>query len=239
MMTLAIKHPGELKLRQFLAHERVDASTSEHLGNCAECAARLSKLTEEQRAFEAVVPFDRFAAGVERAARQQKSPKARSMAGVLIAIAACLIAFFAGRQIFQHDGGSRIKGGGSVDFVIAGPGGQRAAAQLEPLALGERVRIGVSGHRHVLALSIDDAGEVSTVYSETLPGDGQTWLPESIEFTGHGREHVVVLLSDEPLKLEPISNQLQNAWKSASGDLTKLGALEVNGVQVHRTFVKP
>ncbi|MDP2271102.1 MAG: hypothetical protein Q8K32_10255 [Archangium sp.] len=239
MMTLAIKHVGELKLRRFLAHEPLDAATTEHLGSCAECATRLSKFREEQRAFEAEVPFDRFAPGVERAARQQKAPKARSLVGVFVAIAACLVAFFAGKQVFQDDGGHRIKGGAKVDFVVAGPGGQRPAAELEQLATGERVRIGVSGHRHVLALSIDDAGEVSMVYSETLQGEAQTWLPESIEFTGAGREHVVVLLSDAPLETEALSVKLQGAWKAAGGDLNKLGVLEVNGVQVHRTFLKP
>ncbi len=239
MMTLSTQHPGALKLRRALAHEQLDAATTEHLGSCAECATRLSKLKEEQRAFEAAVPFDRFATGVERAARQQKNPKARSMAGVFIAIAACLLAFFAGKQVVEDDDGNRLKGGATVAFVIEGPGGQRPAVELEQLARGERVRIGVSGHRHVLALSIDDAGEVSTVYSETLAGEAQTWLPESIEFTGVGREHVVVLLSDAPLQTEDLSLQLQAAWKSASGDPTKLGPLDVNGVQVHRTFLKP
>ncbi len=239
MMTQAIKHPRELKLRRFLAHEQLDDAATQHLASCAECATRLSKLKEEQRAFEAEVPFDRFAAGVERSARQQRTPRTSSMVGVIIAIAACLIAFFAGKQVFQEDDGNRIKGGASVNFVIAGPAGQRPAADLEQLVSGERVRIGVNGHLHVLALSIDDAGEVSMVYSETLPDDAQTWLPESIEFTGHGREHVVVLLSDAPLKVKILSEQLQAAFKSARGDLTKLGPLEVSGVQVHRTFLKP
>ena len=144
MMTLAIKHPGELKLRRFLAHEPLDAATTEHLGSCAECATRLSKFREEQRAFEAEVPFDRFAPGVERAARQQKAPKARSMVGVFIAIAACLIAFFAGKQVLEEGSeGNRIKGGPSVDFVIAGPLGQRTANELEQLGGDERNGFGV------------------------------------------------------------------------------------------------
>ena len=160
--------------------------------------------------------------------------------GVVIALAACFVAFFAGKQVLEESaGGNRIKGGGAVDFVIAGPSGQRPAAELEQLASGERVRIGVSGHRHVLALSIDDQGEVSTVYAETLPGDAQTWLPDSIEFTGKGREHVVVLLTDETVEAEVLAGQLREHFKSANGDVTKLGALEVPGVQVHRTFLKP
>ncbi len=240
MTTLAMKHPGELTLRRFLAQEPVEAAVSEHLGSCGQCSTRLSKLKEEQRAFEAEVPLERFAAGVEKSARQLRhSPRKRSMVNVLIALAACFVAIFAGKQVIDEGGRNRVKGGASVDFVIAGPGGQRPAAELEQLASGERVRIGVSGYPHVLALSIDDAGEVSLVYSETLEGDAQTWLPESIEFTGKGREYVVVLLTDSPLATEAVSMQLQARFKDANGDLTKLGTLEVDGVQVHRTFVKP
>lgn len=242
MTTLAMKHPGELTLRQFLAEEPLDEATTSHLRACAQCAARLAKLRDEQKAFEAEVPFERFAAGVEKAARQQQkaAPRKTPVMGVVMALAACFLAVLVGKLLFgQGDGGSRIKGGASVDFVIAGPGGQRPAAELEQLSSGERVRIGVSGHRHVLALSIDDAGEVSTVYAETLPGDGQAWLPDSLEFTGKGREHLVVVLSDLPVGAESVAAQLREHFKQAGGDLTKLGSLEVTGVQVHRTLLKP
>jgi hypothetical protein len=241
MTTLAMKHPGELTLRRFLAEEPLDAETTDHLRGCAECTARLGKLKEEQRQFEAEIPFERFATGVEKAARvQQRRAPSSTMVRVVIALAACFVAFFAGRQVLEEGaGGNRIKGGGAVDFVIAGPAGQRPAAELEQLASGERVRIGVSGYRHVVALSIDDGGEVSTVYAETLPGEAQTWLPDSIEFTGKGREHLVVVLSDAPVGAEVLAAQLRERFKAAAGDVTKLGALEVPGVQVHRTFLKP
>ncbi len=238
MTTLTMKHAGELKLRRILAEEALDAATVEHVRHCNECGARLAKLKEEQRVFEAEVPFDRFAAGVEKEARHQKASSKRSRLGVLVALAACVIAFFVG-TIGSGQGVSRLKGGASVDFVIAGPGGQRPAQELEQLANGERVRIGVSGTRHVLALSIDDAGEVSTVYAETLTGEGQTWLPDSLEFTGQGREHLIVLLSDAPISAPEVTQQLREHFEAAGGDLSKLKALEVSGVQVHRTFLKP
>jgi hypothetical protein len=241
-LTLAVKHPGELTLRRLLAEEALSPSITEHVGGCGECSARLAKLKEEQRAFEAEIPFERFLTGVERSARHQKQAPGKSpVVTVLIALAACLVAFFAGKQVIEEGAGhsNRIKGGASVDFVIDGPSGQRTASSLEPLATGERVRIGVSGHPHVLALSIDESGEVSVVYSETLKGAAQTWLPESIEFTGKGRERVVVLLTEAPLEIEAFSRQLQDRFKNAKGDLTQLGDLEVDGVQVHRTFVKP
>lgn len=242
MTTLAMKHPGELTLRRFLAEEPLDATTTGHLQQCPDCAARLGKLKDEQRQFEAEVPFERFAAGVEKAARVQQrgAPRAGAMVRVVIALAACFVAFFAGKQVLEEGAGSnRLKGGGAVDFVIAGPAGQRPAGDPEQLSSGERVRIGVSGHRHVLALSIDDAGEVSTVYAQTLPGAGQTWLPDSLEFTGKGREHLVVVLSDEPVAAELVAAQLHDHFKAAGGDVSQLGALEVPGVQVHRTFLKP
>lgn len=240
MTTLAMKHPGELTLRRFLAEEALDGETTAHIRSCSECSARLEKFKDEQRAFEAEVPFERFAAGVGKSARlQRQAPRNTSLMTVVVALAACFVAFFSGKQIIAENFAStRIKGGASVDFVIAGPAGQRPAAELEQLASGERVRIGVSGHRHVLALSIDDASEVSTVYAETV-GEGQTWLPDSLEFTGKGREHLVVILSDSPVQAEAVTEQLKERFKGASGDVTKLAPLEVSGLQVHRTFLKP
>ena len=243
MTTLMAKHPGELALRRLLAEESLEPSVVEHVGACGQCSTRISKFKEEQRAFEAELPFERFAAGVERAARQQKAaPRKSSAVNVMIALAACFVAVFAGKQLLEEGGPTtnHIKGGATVDFVVAGASGQRPAGELEQLASGERIRIGVSGHRHVLALSIDDAGEVSEVYSETLAnGEGETWLPDSIEFTGKGREYVVVLLTDSPLITEAVSEQLRDRFKAANGDLTKLTDLQIDGVQVHRTFLKP
>ena len=237
MTTLMAKHTGELALRRLLAEESLEPSVVEHVGACGQCSTRISKFKEEQRAFEAELPFERFAAGVERAARQQKAaPRKSSAVNVMIALAASYVAVL-------EEGGpttNHIKGGATVDFVVAGASGQRPAGELEQLASGERIRIGVSGHRHVLALSIDDAGEVSVVYSETLAnGEGETWLPDSIEFTGIGREYVVVLLTDSPLIAEAVSEQLRDRFKAANGDLTKLTDLQIDGVQVHRTFLKP
>jgi hypothetical protein len=91
----------------------------------------------------------------------------------------------------------------------------------------------------VTAVSIDEHGEVSTLYAEAVEGSGQTWLPDSLEFTGGGREHVVVVLSDEPLSAEEVSRQLKERFSAVGGDLGQLGSLSLAGVQVHRTFIKP
>lgn len=241
MSTLTMKHAGELTLRRFLAEEPLDAAAVAHLKDCAECNARLARLKDEQKNFEAEVPFERFAAGVEKSARQQRAaPRGRPFIGVLVALAACFVGFFAAQQVLEEGSGrNRVKGGGAVELVIAGSTGQREAAELEQLASGERIRIGVSGHRYVVALSIDEAGDVSTIYAEQLAGEAQVWLPESFEFTGQGREHLVVVLSDEPIGAEAVAAQLKEHFKASRGDVTKLGALEVGGLQVHRTFVKP
>lgn len=236
-----MKHPGELTLRRHLAEETLDASTLEHLGACADCQARLSKLREEQAAFEEEIPFERFAAGVA-----SKAPAGRASSGAgrparwMAALAAGLVVLIGvGLALRGGEATTRIKGGGTVDFVVNGPRGQRDAAETEQLVAGERLRIGVSGHRHVLALSIDDAGEVSTMYAEALGSEAQTWLPDSIEFTGQGREHVVVLLSDAPVPEEEAARKLGEAFKAAEGDLSRMGSIDLPGVQVHRTFIKP
>lgn len=232
-------HPGDLKLRRFLAEEPLPAELVAHLQSCATCGVSLSRLRDEQQAFEAAIPFERFAAGVEKAVRVQQKRAQPTRPGVWWAMAALLLAVVIAPFVLRREPGSRIKGGEIVDFVVAGAQGQRSAAPIERLVEGERVRIGVTGHRYVTALSIDDRGEVSVAYAEAVEGTGVTWLPGSLEFTGAGREHVVVVLSDGPVASEKLGAQLKQRFQAAGGDVLQLGPLEVDGVQVHRTFIKP
>lgn len=232
-------HPGDLKLRRFLAEEPLPAELVAHLQTCTTCGASLGRLREEQRAFEAEIPFERFAAGVEKAERvQRKGARPSRLRGVW-ALAAVLLAVVIAPLVLRRAPETRTKGGEVVDFVVAGVDGQRSAAPVEQLRPGERVRIGVTGHRYVTALSIDDRGEVSVAYAEAVEGTGVTWLPGSLEFTGAGREHVVVVLSDGPVASEKLGAQLKQRFQAAGGDVLQLGPLEVDGVQVHRTFIKP
>jgi hypothetical protein len=163
----------------------------------------------------------------------------RIHAGVWIALAATVLMLLGVQLALQSKPTSRVKGGEeTVEFVIAGASGQRTAAPVETLAPGERVRVGVAGHRYAAAVSIDERGEVSTIYSEALEGPGRVWLPDSFEFTGSGKELVVVVVSDEAIDTQRLGTQLAERFK-AGGDLAQLGTLDVNGVQVHRTFIKP
>jgi len=72
------RHVGELALRRLRAGEAVrneavrDGAFPEsaaHAETCADCRARLKSFDDEQRRFEQEISFDRFAAGVTRAAR--------------------------------------------------------------------------------------------------------------------------------------------------------------------------
>lgn len=234
-----MSHPGELTLRRVLAGELSEP----HLAGCGACQQRLTALREEQRRFEAELPFERFAAGVEKAARQQRRAP-RPAWGALLAVAAALVAVVGARWAAPAEGPTRLKGGSAAQFVVAGAEGQREAAAEERLAPGERIRVGVSGHRHVLALSIDEAGVVTPVYASgagslSLPDARQAWLPDSLELTGAGLERLVVVLSDAPLAVEAVSRALLARYQSAGGDLRRLEALDVPGDQFHRTFVKP
>ncbi|MBX7101548.1 MAG: ACP synthase, partial [Myxococcaceae bacterium] len=65
-------HPGELTLRQILAQD-ASAELVAHAAACEQCKVRLKALEDEQRRFEAAIPFERFAAGVERAARTPRT----------------------------------------------------------------------------------------------------------------------------------------------------------------------
>ncbi len=262
-MTLNEDHVGSLQLRRLFAGELpgTDAErTRAHAAGCDPCRAKLRGIEEDQRRFEQEIPFERFAAGVERAAR--RAPRAAPTAPsrwryAALGMAAALV-LSVGTNLIEADrpsalGLNRLKGGATFEMVVAGPlnGPQRQASPNplapEPLSNGERVRIGylAGAHRFVTSLSIDEQGQVTPLYPESgasLPitrGDAMTYLPQSVEFTGDGTERVVVILSDEPLQVEQVTRAAQRAFAKQGGDLTRLDRLELPGEQFHRTFLKP
>src|SRR5687768_16314128 len=103
-MNLANGHIAELTLRRRRAGEALGADApaiDEHATTCADCRARLRALDDEQRRFEDEISFDRFSAGVERAARSARPARRAvrtrvwmsSMAGMAAAAAAALLVF--------------------------------------------------------------------------------------------------------------------------------------------------
>ena len=251
-------HLAELTLRRLFAGELEGPSASatrEHAQLCADCRAKLKAIEEEQRRFEREVPFERFAAGVERAARLPRPSPRRlpSWAGPVLSVAALLVVVVAAGPLFRQPARNRLKGGGEVSVVIAGPadGPQRAASSdpgaPEALSPGERVRIGyqAGAHRYLTSVSIDEAGNVTRLYPEQgtslrAASEPQThYLPGSLEFTGRGAERLIVVLSDEPLEVDAVASAATRAYSAAGGKLSHLDSLDVPGEQFHRTFLKP
>ena len=250
------QHPRELELRRLLAGEKVEAAEN-HVNVCAECKARMKEFEEQQQRFEAAIPFERFAAGVERATRQPRAtPKTtRGPVRILVAIAATVL-LLAGIPLVMRggqEGSHRLKGGSEVEVVVAAPanGPQRMGSHdpllPEALANGERVRIGfrAGGFRYLAAVSIDESGEVTALYPERGPSirvrtDGaKEYLSDSLEFTGHGLERVVVVMTTEPLDVEDVRRAAKARYDEARGNLSQLGTLDLPGEQFHRTFLKP
>ncbi|HET6150624.1 MAG TPA: ACP synthase [Polyangia bacterium] len=261
-------HIQELALRRFFAGELGDADRppiETHTAGCARCRARLKEIGDEQRRFEQDISFDRFAAGVERAARTPRRVPPQRSAGARwafpalgLAAALALTIGIAPRLRTGGSGGSatretnRIKSGSGITVQIAGAGAgpQRAAAVDTPetLSPGERIRIGYQPgtHRYLTSLSIDDRGEVTALYPEagrSLPvGTGAAatrYLPDSVEFTGRGDELLIVVLGDQPLDVDAVKKAARAAYQKAGGDLARLPSLELPGEQFHRLFVKP
>lgn len=257
MRSAVPQHPREIELRRLLAGEQLTDAAA-HLASCAECKARVKDLEDQQQRFEGAIPFERFAAGVERATRQPRAtPKTtRGPVRILIAIAATVL-LLAGIPLVMRsqldEGGNRLKGGSEVEVVVAGPanGPQRIASDdpLQPEALGpgERVRIGfrAGAYRYVAAVSIDESGEVTALYPERGPSlrvraDGtREYMSDSLEFTGHGLERVVVVMTSEPIDVEDVRRAAKAGYDEARGNLSQLGTLDLPGEQFHRTFLKP
>ena len=235
-----MSHPSMMTLRKLHAGES-DAAAA-HVATCEVCAAKMKGLHDEQLALEQVMPFEKFAAGVEGKGRpRQVRPERWVAAG--IAVAATLALVFA---VMRSEGPtSRIKGSASVDFVVGGGGGQRAVTgEPEALAPGERVRVGLTAGAwsYAMVVSIDERGTLTPIYLEngrSLTVNGTAWLPDSLEFTGQGLERIVVVLSQSPLTLETVSQATKTAYEAAHGDLTRMPTLDLPGEQFQRTFLKP
>ena len=251
------RHPGELELRRRRAGELSSAAMlaiDEHVASCPPCRARLRGLDDEQRRFEENISFDRFAAGVERAARvPARRPAARAWLYSAVAMAAgvAIVVSVQRPPGVPAPAGVRIKGGAGMIVRVAGSAGQRTARVDgdEPLAAGERLRIGYQpgGHRYLLALSIDARGEVTPLYPEQGPSlpvaDGPAeatrYLPDSLELTGGGVERIFVVLSDAPVDMDVARRAARTAYDGAGGDLGRLTRLGLPGEEFTRSFAKP
>jgi len=255
-------HIGELALRRHRAGETLGTDgpgIEAHAATCAECKARIRALDDEQRRFESAISFDRFAAGVERAARgasaaPRRRPIRKWMVVPTLAMAAAVavvVTFHGPSARVKPPGYDGIKGGAGVIVRVAGAAGQRTARvdATEPLSAGERLRIGyqTGGHRYLLSLSIDEHGEVTPLYPEqgaslTVPAgvpSATHFLPESLELTGAGLERIIVVLSDQPVDMQAARQAARAAYDRAGGDLGRLPRLELPGEQFTRTFAKP
>jgi hypothetical protein len=256
-------HVGELRLRRFRAGEFSDEAHEEiahHIAECGSCRAKLRLLQEEQRQFERDIPFERFAGGVERACRVPRpSPNRRWVMGgafSLVAAAAVVVLLvrssggvggLGAHAVGDHVGSNRIKGGLSavVRIAAASGGAQRSLppAGSTTLQPGERIRLGYStvAPGYLVAVSVDDAGEVSALYPESggslpvKPTQQVTFLPDSLELTGSGRERVFLLLADRPLDGAAVKQSVHEAHAQAKGDLGALPLPSFPG----RTDVRP
>lgn len=255
------EHPSEWTLRRLHAGElQADEATRArtHAASCEQCGAVLREAEEAQRQFEAALPFERFEEGVKRAeerARKQERTRtggSQRWTGPLVALAATVLVVVVARPLLETNPppGVRTKGGAVAELRIGGGEGSQRMARtdvLEPLAPGERVRLGYTpdARRYVLALSVDAAGEVTPLYPEAgqslpvEPGAGTHWLPDSIEFTGSGTERVVVLLSDAPVTVEDATAAARQAFKASGGDVARMPALDMDGDQTHWMLLKP
>jgi hypothetical protein len=255
------EHPSEWTLRRLHAGElQADEATRTrtHAASCEQCGAVLREAEEAQRQFEAGLPFERFEQGVKRAeekARRQEQTRtggSQRWMGPLVALAATVLVVVAVRPLLEANPlpGVRTKGGAVAELRIGGGDSSQRMARtdvLEPLAPGERVRLGYTpdARRYVLALSVDEAGEVTPLYPEAgqslpvEPGAGTHWLPDSIEFTGSGTERVVVLLSDAPVTVEEATAAARQAFEASGRDVARMPPLYMDGDQTHWVLLKP
>jgi hypothetical protein len=240
-------HVGELRLRRFRLGELPAGEQEEitrHTSDCGSCRARLKGIEDEQRHFERDISFERFAGGVERARRVPRVHPRRAWtvaAAGFAAAAALILVMRPGRELPERHGWNNLKGGASAIMRIRTADGhaQRSAAagSIEALRPGEQVLLGykVPVAANLIAVSIDDAGAVTPLYpsaGSALPVDGHgdlRYMPDSLEFTGHGRERVFLLLSERPLAVDEVARAARAAHAKVAGNLAALASVPVEG----------
>jgi hypothetical protein len=228
-------HVAELALRCYRAGEFAAAACAEvdrHLASCPACRAKMRVLVEEQRAFEREIPFERFAGGVERAQRVPRQRPRRAwtlgLSGVVAAAAVALFLVRVSSPVHNRSKGSSVEA--TVRIASAANSAQRNAppGSHEMLEPGDRIRLGykTADPRYLAAISVDDGGEVTPLYPEagpaiSVPTTPETvYLPDSVEFTGAGRERVFLFLARTPFDLEAAKQAVKTAHQAAKGDLS-------------------
>lgn len=234
-------HPGELSLRRLRADELDIASAEEitrHTAECVHCRTKLRVLQDEENRFREEISFERFAGGVERAARVPSARPRRSRWtwGGLASVAAAAVVLFLAWPAQRPHGHNQIRGALSALARVAGESGQRSVLPNSESVLrtGDRIRLAyeTTSTMQLLSLSIDDAGEMTSLYPErgdgslpVGPTQGAQYLPDSLELTGKGRERVFLFLANEPLQLEESRRAVRAAYAKANGDLTALAPI--------------
>jgi len=230
-------HVAELALRCYRAGEFAADACAEvdrHLASCPACRAKMRVLVEEQRAFEREIPFERFAGGVERAQRVPRQRPRRAwvfgLSGVLAAAAVALFLVRVSSPVHNRSKGSSVEATARIASAansaqrIAPPGSQ------EVLESGYRVRLGykTAEPRYLAAISVDDGGEVTQLYPEVGPAlsvsttPETVYLPDSLEFTGAGRERVFLFMARTPFDVDAAKQAVKSAHQAAKGDLSAL-----------------
>jgi hypothetical protein len=227
-------HFGELRLRRYRLGELPAgeaAAVETHMLDCAACRGKLRSIEEGEAVFRAEISFDKFAAGVSRAHRVPRSTRRHTLGviAVLAAAAAVVVLAQGGDKHFRNS----IKGE-SVDgqLRIAGPHGQRS---LDPntsdaLQPNEQVRLGfrIPEAAHLIAVSIDDHGQITPLYPESgtairaEPSHEFKFLPDSLEFTGTGKERIFLFLVPKAFDVDSVKQSVGNGYQRSQHDLARM-----------------
>lgn len=249
---------GELTLRRFRAGElsaQEQADVHTRLATDGQLRARLKGLDDEQSMFEAELSFERFSGGVARAqrdlARKRSAWKTPLLGagGMALAAAAVLLIFARPASAPLPTAtqsaarGDRIKGAGPIAAYVRIANAQGVQRVAEPekvtdLAAGDRLRVGVqieTGTWYFAAFSVEHNGNAAALYPDSggaiklVPTKEPTYLPDSVELTGHGHETLFVVVAGSPFDVSQAIVAVRTA--ASAGGLDKVTAKDLLPMQ--------
>jgi hypothetical protein len=224
-----------------------DPDARAHLVACTACADRLEQLEAARATFLARRDPMKFAREVT-ARPQPRRPISRARwvgAAALAAVAALALLMVRGAPE-----SIRYKGGSDLHAFVERDGRPRALTNGEPLRAGDRLAFTYAARepRHLLLLSIDEAGAITRYYPEDegdapLPPAARAQLPVGIELDSHrGEERLVALFSLEPLDEAQVRQDLREALRESrvrDGGVAGMQRLDIAAEQASVWFRKP
>ena len=235
-----LAHPSTLAIEQVAFGSEdtaIDPAIADHIEACAECTSRVRILREERTAYQAVHPSAAFMARLDEKTNSDRGRIYRgALSGFAVAVALGASAVFVALPSNDVSMPTGVRMKGTIDLALrlhVSRHGEPAAPfdVRDPLRPGDIVRFVVDApaEGYPAVVSIDERQQLSwyvptaDAQARPLAAGRSIVLPGAIQLDDYlGRELVILIMSETPVRKSAIEKHVHEAIARADGDLVAL-----------------